>query len=475
MQTEEDSPMLGTYRVVKPAGDTPSGPRIWAIGGGKGGVGKSVLTTSLALAMADGGPRCAVADLDLGGANLHTLLGVSRPRHTLGDFLSGRVRDLSELMCPTTVPGLFLVSSARAPLEIANPKHAQKQKLLRHLRRLDVSHVFVDLGAGTSFNVLDPFVAADERVMVVTPEPTAVENTYHFLKAAFFRSLREVAQGAGRSVLEQVSAEARREGLSPREMIEVACRLDPEVGGMLRQRSRHFAPYLVVNQVDDAEHRRVGYEMVAAARRHLGARLHFVGALERDAAVPTAVRRQQPVLQLFPGCAFSTSLREMVERIRAGEALDARHAPPRWRVLDEGPPVATHGVAAMEIAPPRLPRRKSAPAAPKLPALDLEHPGRSLRRCREHLRLSLREMEERTRIRHLDAIECERHLELPPDPYLEAQVRSYAEALGSPEADVLARQFVAAFRQERTARSRGLLERLWRSPRIAVLPRRAES
>src|SRR5574342_354126 len=60
-------------------------PRIWAVGGGKGGVGKSVVAASLAAAIAGTGRRCAVIDVDLGGANLHTLLGVSRPRRTLSD------------------------------------------------------------------------------------------------------------------------------------------------------------------------------------------------------------------------------------------------------------------------------------------------------------------------------------------------------------------------------------------------------
>ena len=449
-------------------------PRVWAVGGGKGGVGKSVVTSSLALSLSSGGPHCAIVDADLGGANLHTLLGVARPRHTLGDFMDGRLRDLSQVLAPTSIPGLSLVSGARAVLEMANPKHAQKQKLLRHLRMLDVTHVLVDLGAGTSFNTLDPFVAADERLLVVCPEPTSIENAYHFLKAGFFRSLREVARGEHREVMEEVMATARRQGLSPREMVDLASRRSPEAGRAVRQCSREFAPKLIVNRCDTADDRRVGHEMVATARRHLGVVLHYVGALDMDAAVPLAVTRQQPVLHLFPGCAFSKSMLKVVERIRTNRPLGPESAPPRWRVRPVGPPVATHGVAEVEVALPKLKRRASAQPL-QLPPIDLAWPGRSLRRCREHLDLSLREMEERTMVRCIEDIEAERFAELPPEPYLASYVRAYVEALGIPDGEVLVTRFLNAAREARPEPARGILARIRKGTGIQVLPRRLES
>ena len=168
-------------------------PQIWAVGGGKGGVGKSVIASSLAAAIAGTGRRCVVIDVDLGGANLHTLLGVSRPLRTLSHLLTGEVASLAELMVPTSVPNLWLVSGNHALLDMANPKHSQKEKLFRHIRGLDVDDVVLDLGAGSAFNVLDFFLLARRGLVVVTPEPTAIENAEHFLKAALYRSLRVVA------------------------------------------------------------------------------------------------------------------------------------------------------------------------------------------------------------------------------------------------------------------------------------------
>ena len=130
---------------------TPKGPRIWAIGGGKGGVGKSVIAANLAVAVAQSGARVALVDADLGGANLHTLLGISTPQRNLADFVARRVASLDRVMTPTSTENLWLVSGARALLEMANPNFGQKGKILRHICALDVDHVFLDLGAGSAF------------------------------------------------------------------------------------------------------------------------------------------------------------------------------------------------------------------------------------------------------------------------------------------------------------------------------------
>jgi len=141
----------------------PKEPRIWAIGGGKGGVGKSVIATNLAATLSRAGNRVVLVDADLGGANLHTLLGVPNPKTNLSDFISKKVPNLSDVMTPTLVENLWLVSGARALVDMANPNFSQKGKILRHINTLDADHVVLDLGAGSAFNVLDFFLVAGGR------------------------------------------------------------------------------------------------------------------------------------------------------------------------------------------------------------------------------------------------------------------------------------------------------------------------
>jgi len=422
-------------------------PKIWAIGGGKGGVGKSVVASNLAIALASGGPRTVVIDADLGGSNAHTLLGVPRPPRTLSQFLSGEASQLEDVMCPTTVPDVWLVSGARAFLEVANLKYSQKQKIFRHIQNLGVGHVVLDLGAGSSFNVLDFFLAAQRGILVVSPEPTAIENAYHFLKAAFFRSLRQVAQrSAVRTVLEQVLAEARGTSATPRELIERAKQRDPQAGELLREQALAFQPMLIVNQVKQPEQQRVGVEMTTACRVHLGGELRYLGALARDERVPEAVRRQLPVLQLYPRCSFSNGLRAIVENLQSDRAPGIEPGVAARIGGDVAPPLAVHGLVN-EREPVRL-RSVAAQFPPEaLPPLDTGHPGHYLRRCRETLGLPISMLSEQTCIRRLDRIENERFDELPPEPYVRGYVLQYAHALGIEEADALAASYMDRYRR----------------------------
>ena len=99
----------------------------WAVGSGKGGVGKSVVTANLAIALAQKGKKCVILDADLGGANQHTILGMPYPRTSLADLFSRTVPSLKEILLPTPIPNLWLISGAHAQLDMANPKHALKE------------------------------------------------------------------------------------------------------------------------------------------------------------------------------------------------------------------------------------------------------------------------------------------------------------------------------------------------------------
>ena len=189
------------------------GPDMWAVAGGKGGVGKSVLAANLAVAVARRGLRCLLIDADLGGGNQHTLFGIEAPRTTLDAFLQGDEKELSSVATPTRFHGLSLVYRASDALGAANPKHSQKQKFIRHLRKADADVVILDLGAGTSFNTLDLFLTARVQLVVTTPELTAIQNAYGFIKCAQARARHARARHSGAAPDGQ---RVRRRGSRPR-------------------------------------------------------------------------------------------------------------------------------------------------------------------------------------------------------------------------------------------------------------------
>jgi len=123
--------------------------KIWAVGGGKGGVGKSLIAANLGIMLARQADKVILVDLDLGGANLHTCLGVELPKYTISDFIGRHVDSIEQLIVPTTIKNLGLISGAQDLLDIANLKYAQKQRFLSKLSDLDADYVILDLGAGT--------------------------------------------------------------------------------------------------------------------------------------------------------------------------------------------------------------------------------------------------------------------------------------------------------------------------------------
>jgi len=173
--------------------DRKSPPQIWAIGGGKGGVGKSVVSAVLAFWLARMGKRTVLVDLDLGGANQHTLLGIKNPLKTLNDFITRKFSTLEDVCIDTEAQNLRLISGASDVLSLANPHFSQKVKLINHFSRIDADYVMLDLGAGTSFNVLDFFLAANKKIVVLTPEPTSIQNAYIFIRNAVYRRLSRLS------------------------------------------------------------------------------------------------------------------------------------------------------------------------------------------------------------------------------------------------------------------------------------------
>ncbi len=452
----------GARRPRRPQGS----PVIWAIGGGKGGVGKSVVTSNLGVALARRGRRTVVVDADLGAANLHTLLGVDGPARTLSDFLNREVEHLEDVMVETPEPNLRLISGSRALIGMANPRHAQKQRLLRQVRTLDADHVVLDLSAGSAFNVLDFFLEARHPILVVVPEPTSIENAYHFLKSAFFRSMSGAAkQSPVKAAITRVlEAKSRQRIRSPRDLVDAVSELDSSAGEALRQRVKDFQPLLLVNQARTAAHRKLGHEIRSACASYLGTSIEYLGTLERDESVRVAVGQRRPVLDLFPSCAFSMDLESVGVRLLSRtdtDLLPCAMDPEADDVLEleDGTPspAPTRLGARSAAANPAAPEREGAPRpapAPRrrvdrsaLEPIDLDRPGASLRRRRIELALELPELYRRTRIRHLEHIENERFDRLPPEVYVRGYVVQYARALGIEDADALASSFVDRYRR----------------------------
>jgi len=301
------------------------GLRIIGVGGGKGGIGKSLLSASLGIDLARRGHRVVLVDADLGGANLHTCLGIEQPVVGIGDFLDHRMGGLDEVMTQTGVENLTLVSGARDPLDVANLKHHQKLRFLRGIQGLAADFVVLDIGSGTNFNVLDFFLVADHGILTLVPEPTSIENGYRFLKSAFYRRLKAVEKLYGiQDLLESVG---RQTGATqgPRALLTEVSKRDPTVGRLLELEMQRFRPRLVINMARTPADFEVGDAVVAAWRKFFGLEMDYLGCIGYDDEVWRWVRLKRPLLVQSPGGAMAAAVRGIADHLLQ---LDVAHSSP---------------------------------------------------------------------------------------------------------------------------------------------------
>ena len=296
------------------------------MGGGKGGIGKTLVSVNLAIALAQKQQRVVIVDADLGGANVHTCLGIAQPQTTLTDYVERRVSRLEDVRLPTGVPNLSLIGGAMDALDAANLKFQQKQKLLRNLTSLDADTVVLDLGAGTSFNVLDFFLVADSGIAVLVPEPTSIENVYRFVKAAFFRKLGHLSDELPIKQLVEQAMTQRGAPRTPYQLLAEIERLAPDAAPLIRQAIAGYRPGLIVNQARTREDLEIGYAVTAAWKKFFGLEMDFLGALSHDDEVWRAVRKRRPVLTEQPGARISQDFGAVVNELLFLEQQQVRLA-----------------------------------------------------------------------------------------------------------------------------------------------------
>jgi flagellar biosynthesis protein FlhG len=294
----------------------PRAQRVVSVGGGKGGIGKSLVAANLGIELARAGRRVVLVDADLGGANLHTCLGMDQPRKSLSDFVERRVARIEDAVVPTQVPNLGLIAGAFDHLDAANPKYAQKMRLLRHLLALDVDYVILDLGAGTHLNVLDFFLVSDHGVLVLVPEPTAIENVYRFVKAAFWRRVRNVVAVYG---FEEPLRAVMGDGTfkSPIQVLRALSEVHPEAAGTLEREVQAFRPRLVVNQARTPQDADLGHAVVGAWKKYFGLGMDYLGHIEYDDAMWRTVRARRPLLLERPDSPTAQSFARIAARLVA--------------------------------------------------------------------------------------------------------------------------------------------------------------
>jgi len=271
--------------------------KLWSIGGGKGGIGKSIFTLGLGISLARLGHKIIMVDADLGGANLHTLMGVRYPPHSLEDFLLKRVQHLEDIIIETGVKGIGLICGADDILGAANPTYAQKVRILSQIEELDADFVLLDLGAGTSFNTLDFFNYSHGKICLLTSQATSLQNGYGFLKSALYRQISR--EFAGNEEIQELLWESDNKSLesevtSIKDILDLLQTTDPGLYLRLNSLLEEYKIWLVVNMVRSDRDTMSGLIIREVTSRYLGLQPEILGQVSFDLAVEAAVNLMVP-------------------------------------------------------------------------------------------------------------------------------------------------------------------------------------
>jgi flagellar biosynthesis protein FlhG len=259
-----------------------------AVTSGKGGVGKSNVAVNLAITLSAAGRRVVLLDADLGLANADVLCNVHLPSNL--SHVIARRKDLSEVM--VKAPGGFsLIGGASGLARMADLSDDDRQRIVDALAELEerADVILIDTGAGISPNVLAFTRAADQVLIVTTPEPTAITDAYAVVKV-----LSRHADAGGRGAY----------GHGPAVPHEPDRRIS-----------------LLVNQVRSQEEARAVHDRIAkVARQFLNVSVFDAGHMMADEHVPAAVRRRTPFVLSHPRCPASQCIEQLAMRLERGVA-----------------------------------------------------------------------------------------------------------------------------------------------------------
>jgi flagellar biosynthesis protein FlhG len=291
-------------------------PKIWAIGSGKGGVGKSLVSILLSIELAQQNKKTILVDTDLGGANLHTLMGMKSPSRTLNDFITRRHDSLEKVCIQTSVKNLQLICGASEMLAFANPLYAQKKKIVQSLIRLPADHVILDLGAGASYNTLDLFLIADHPIVVVTPQPVSIQNAYGFIRNAVYRMLsRMTAQHASlQKLITDTAAQKNNDHMYtiPDLFAQIFKTGHIGVAEKLAAAVDRIRPLMVTNNARNERDQNAGRIIQLAAEKYLAVGIQVLGAIRHDPAIEKRVSTMVSLAELPSTSAARTDAAALV-------------------------------------------------------------------------------------------------------------------------------------------------------------------
>ncbi len=304
--------------------------QILPIASGKGGVGKSLVAANISIALAQAGKRVVLADLDLGGSNMHMMLGISNIKTGIGNFITNENINFKNIVLNTEYQNLRFIPGDMEIPEMADLRVSQKRKLLYNLFSLDADYIVIDLGAGTHKNVLDFFLCSGSGIIVTAPNLTATLDAYLFLKNILFRIMYSCfkRKSPGRTKIEELKKEGKplQKVYIPGLLREIEG-VDPEGSALYREKVSKFRPRLILNLLENPGDAGKALKFKRSCKEYLDLEVGHLGVIYKDKLQTTALNSRLPVIIYKPDCLLSQAVYRITdkliqEEIEGGSLLD---------------------------------------------------------------------------------------------------------------------------------------------------------
>ncbi len=308
--------------------ENTSRSRIIAVGGAKGGVGKSMFAANLGIMLSSLGFRTAMVDLDLGGSNLHIYLGLNHiPETTLNDYLNRKVSSLDDAAVRFR-HGPVLIAGNNGELGAANIPFQKKMRLIENIKKMNADYVILDLGGGTDFNTLDFFCASDLGIVLTTLDQSAYVEAYAFIKTALQRKLNRLFAADSpfparrNAALKEIVLDGTRapEKDNPRtiqDLLEQVSQEDPVSLPLITDEILSYSPCLVINNCFDSQQAlKIVSSLRSVACNRLSIDINHVGTISKHPVIERSTSYlHHPLITRHSTSRFTSEMKAIVETL----------------------------------------------------------------------------------------------------------------------------------------------------------------
>ncbi|TVR61077.1 MAG: MinD/ParA family protein [Spirochaetaceae bacterium] len=296
--------------------------KIIPIASGKGGVGKSVLTSNLGIVLAANGKKTILIDLDMGGSNLHTYLGIKNTNPGIGNFLSDQKKSFDKLLVETEYPNLSFIPGDVLVSGTANLLQSEKNAIIKEITAIEADYILLDLGSGSSHNVVDFFLISNSGIIVTTTQAPAVLNAYGFLKNSLYRHVYRSLRSNKRAAdsLEKALKD-KTPGSTPtaQQIAAKIKRIDKRKGQAMLDECAAFRPHLVINMAEQPDEIDIAESLKELVKNTLSIDLGCLGVVFRDPAVNGAIEEITPLVVAAPDAPASIQIERIAQKIIQSE------------------------------------------------------------------------------------------------------------------------------------------------------------